>query len=78
VDGFLGCAFVTNIETNFNVPIRKEEDAKVVNFHVRFKESSPTFNFGRHIQSNIHGNNLMDGSTKVLVDVPISKHGKTN
>ncbi len=40
--------------------------------------SSPTFNFGRQIQSNIHGNNLMDGSTKVLVDVPISKHGKNN
>lgn len=78
MDGLPRCAFATNIVTNSNVLIRKEEDAKVAKVHVRSKGSSPTINFGRQIQFNIHGNNLMDGSTKVLVDVPISKHGKTD
>ncbi len=75
MDGLLGCAFITNIVTTSNVPIKKEEDAMV---HVRSKGSNLTFSFGKQTQSNIHGKNLMDGSTKVLVDVPISKHGKTN
>ncbi len=78
MDGLPRCAFATNIVTNPNVPIKKEEDAKVAMVHVKFKGSSPTFSFGRQTQSNIHGKNIMDGSTKVLVDVPISYHGKTN